>query len=113
VYVPIIALLHSAPASPELLFCLNAKDLPTLRTVAPSVGAFLKGCKGAWEHYLVSALYDANKSDSELSESGKKTCEEYFEKTKGAWEVGLALVLNKLCKKFAGPFALGAPHHAG
>jgi len=60
----------------------------------------------------VSALYDANKSDSELSESGKKTCEEYFEKTKGAWEVGLALVLNKLCKKFAGPFALGAPHHA-
>jgi hypothetical protein len=137
----IIALLHSAPASPELLFYLNARDLPALRKVAPSVRAFLKGRKGALEHYLseneakevrvsektktfwlekksttedlLSTLDDADKSDSELSESGRRAREEYFEKTKAAWEVGLALVLNKLCKEFAGPFALGAPRHAG
>jgi hypothetical protein len=137
----IITLLHSAPASPELLFYFNAQDLPTLRTVAPSILAFLKGRKGALEHYLaeneskevrvsektkafwlekksttedlLSALDDADKSDSELSESGRKAREEYFEKTKAAWEVDLALVLNKLCKEFVGPFALGAPRHAG
>ncbi|KAF8485586.1 hypothetical protein F5888DRAFT_1894235 [Russula emetica] len=96
---------HARATSVPRMLSLVALNLPTLRTVAPSVGAFLKGCKGAWEHYL--AENDSKKSDSELSESGKKTCEEYFEKTKGAWEVGLALVLNKLCKKFAGPFALG------
>jgi hypothetical protein len=137
----LITLLHSAPASPELLFYLNARDLPALRTVAPSVLAFLKGRKGALEHYLaeneskevrvsektkvfwlekkseteglLSTLDDADKSESELSESGRKAREEYFEKTKAAWEVGLALVLNKLCKEFVGPFALGAPRHAG
>jgi hypothetical protein len=136
----IITLLHSAPASPELLFHLNARDLPGLRTVAPSVLAFLKGRKGALERYLaeneskevrisektkkfwlekkdetedlLSVLDDANKSDSELSESKRKAREEYFDKTKAVWEVGLALVLNKLCKEFVGPFALGAPRHA-
>ncbi|KAF8506674.1 hypothetical protein F5888DRAFT_1791086 [Russula emetica] len=131
----IITLLHSAPASPESLFCLNARDLPALRTVAPSVRAFLKGRKGSLERYLaeneskevrvsektrtfwlekksatedlLSVLDDTDKSDSELSESGRKAREEYFEKTKAAWEVGLALVLNQLCKEFVGPFALG------
>jgi len=131
----VIALLHSAPASPELLFYLNARDLPALRTIAPSVSNFLKGRKGALERYLAeneskevrvsektksfwlekksatedlqSAFDDADKSDSELSESGRKTREEYFEKTKAAWEVDLALVLNKLCTEFIGPFALG------
>jgi hypothetical protein len=136
----IITLLHSAPASPELLFYLNARDLPVLRTVAPSVLAFLKGRKGALERYLsenetkevrvsektktfwlekksatedsLPALEDADKSDSELSESGRKAREEYFEKTKEAWEVDLASVLNELCKEFVGPFALGTPRHA-
>lgn len=137
----IITLLHSTPASPELLFYFNARDLPALRTVTPSVSAFLRGRKGALEHYLaeneskevrvsektktfwlekksetedlLSTLNDADKSDSELTESGRKSREKYFENTKAAWEVGLALVLNKLCKEFAGPFALGAPRHAG
>ena len=137
----LIALLHSAPASPEQLFYLNAKDLPALKKVAPSILTFLKGRKEALEHYLaenetkevrvsektrtfwvekknasedlLSALNDADKGDSELSESGRKAREEYFEKTKAAWEVSLALVLNKLCKEFAGPFALGAPRHVG
>lgn len=137
----IITLLHSAPASPELLFYLNARDLFELRKVAPGVLAFLKGRKGALERYLaeneskevrisektkkfwlekkdeteylLSVLDDADKSDSELSESGRKAREEYFEKTKAAWEVGLALVLNKLCKESVGPFTLGAPRHAG
>jgi hypothetical protein len=123
-----------------LLFYLNARDLPVLRTVAPSVLAFLKGRKGALELYLTEneskevrvsektktfwlekksatehslpALEDADKSDSELSESGRKAREEHFEKTKAAWEVDLASVLNKLCKEFVGPFALGAPRHA-
>lgn len=107
----------------------------------PSVSAFLRGRKGALEHYLaeneskevrvsektkafwlekkgetedlLSTLNDVDKSDSEFIESGKKACEKYFENTKAAWEVGLALVLNKLCKEFVGPFALGAPRHAG
>jgi hypothetical protein len=137
----IIALLHSGPASPELLFYFNARDPPALRTAAPSISAFLKGRKEALGRYLAEdeskeihvsektkkfwlektsatedllpAFDDADKSDSELSESGRKAREEYFEKTKAAWEVGLALVLNKLCKEFAGPFALGAPRHAG
>jgi len=132
----IIGLLHSSPASPEQLFYLNAKDLPALRKIAPSVSAFLKGRKGALERYLeenetnevrvsektksfwlekkseiedlLTPLDEADKSDTELSESGRKTREEYFEKTKAAWEVGLALVLNKLTKELlAGPFALG------
>jgi hypothetical protein len=137
----IITLLHSAPASPELLFYLNGKDLPALRTVVPSVSTFLKGRREAIERYLaedetkevhvsektkkfwlekksatedlLSALDDADKSESELSESGRKAREEYFEKTKAAWEVSLAVVLNKLCKEFVGPFALGAPRHDG
>lgn len=111
-----------------------------LRTVAPGVLAFLKGRKEALERYLseneskevrvsektktfwldqksatedlLLALEDADKSDSELSESGRKAREEYFEKTKAAWGVDLAFVLNKLCKEFVGPFALGAPRHA-
>jgi len=137
----IIALLHSAPASLELLFYLNARDLPALRTITPVVSGFFKGRKGALERYLaendskevrvsektnsfwlekksatedlLTVLDDADKSNLELSESGRKTREEYFQKTKAAWEVGLALVLNKLCKEFAGPFALGTPRHAG
>jgi hypothetical protein len=135
----IITLLHSAPASPELLFYFNARDLPALRTAALGVSAFLKGRKEALERYLAEdefkevhvsektkkfwlekkgatedllpALDDADKSDSELSESGRKAREEHFEKTKAAWEVGLAVVLNKLCEEFAGPFALGTPRH--
>ena len=135
----IITLLHSSPASPELLFYLNAKDLPALRTVAPSVSTFLKGRKEALDGYLaeneakevrvsektkafwlenksatedlLTALDEADKSESELSESGRKAREEYFEKTKAAWEVGLADVLNKLSKDLAVPFALGTPRH--
>ena len=137
----IIDLLHFEVASPGYLFQWNARDLAALRTVAPSVSAFLKGRKRALEHYLaeneskevrvsektktfwlekksaieelLSPFDDADKSDSELSESGKKTREEYFEKTRLAWEVGLAAVLNKLCKELIGPFALGAPRRAG
>ena len=120
---------------------MNARDLPALQTAAPSISAFLKGRKEALERYatedeskevrvsektrtfwsekksetedLLSALDGADKSDSDLSESGRKARTEYFEKTKAAWEVGLALVLNKLCKEFVGPFVLGAPRHTG
>ena len=131
----IIALLHSDAASPELLFHSNARDLPALRTIAVGLSAFLKGRTEALARYLtedetkevrvsektrtfwlekksvtedfLSVLDDADKSDSELSEIGRKAREEYFEKTKAAWEVGLALVLNNVCKEFVGPFALG------
>jgi len=135
-------LLHSSPASPELLFYSNAKDLPALRKIAPSISAFLKGRKGALELHLaenetkevrvsektksfwlekksaiedlLTPLDEADKSDTELSESGRKAREEYFEKTKAAWEVGLGAVLNKLTKELVtGPFALGTPHHVG
>jgi hypothetical protein len=137
----IIALIHSSPASPELLFYFNAKDSTTLKKVSPSVSGFLKGRKGAIERYLVEdeaneihvsdktkkfwlekknatedllpALDEGDKSESELSEAGKKAREEYFEKTKAAWEVGLALVLTKLSKELDGPFALGMPRHGG
>jgi hypothetical protein len=123
-----------------LLFYLNAKDLPALRAVAPSISSFLKGRKKALDGYLTEneakevrvsektkafwlekksatedlliAMDEADKDESELSESGRKAREEYFEKTKAAWEVGLAVVLNKLSKDLVGPFALGAPHHA-
>jgi len=131
----IIALVHSSPASPELLFYFNARDSTTLKTVSPSISAFLKGRKGALERYLAEnetneirvsektkrfwqekkgtteellvALDEADKSESELSEAGKKAREEYFESTKAAWELGLGLVLTKLCKELVGPFALG------
>jgi len=131
----IITLLHSSPASPELLFYLNAKDLAALRTVAPSISTFLKGRKEALDCYvaeneanevrvsektktfwlekksakedLLTALDEADKGESELSESGRKAREEYFENTKAAWEVGLAVVLNKLSEDLAMPFALG------
>ena len=132
-------MLHSSPASPELLFYLNAKDLLALRAVAPSVSSFLKGRKEALGHYLAEneakevrvsektkafwlereratedlliALDEADKNESELSESGRKARVEYFEKTKAAWEDGLAVVLNNLSKDLVGPFALGAPCH--
>ncbi|KAH9081630.1 hypothetical protein EDB83DRAFT_2333937 [Lactarius deliciosus] len=131
----IIALIHSSPASPELLFYFNAGDSTTLKTVSPSISAFLNGRKGALEHYLaedeakeirvsektkkfwlekkstteelLASLDEADKSEPDLSEGGKKAREEYFEKTKAAWEVGLALVLTKLSKELVGPFALG------
>jgi len=134
----IITLLHSPPALPELLFYLNAKDLPALRTVAPSVSTFLNGRKEALDRYLaeneanevrvsektkafwlekksttenlLTVLDEADKSESELSDSGRKAREEYFEKTKAAWG-GLADVLNQLSEDIAGPFALGAPRH--
>jgi len=47
-----IMLIHSTPTSPEFLFYYNARDLPALRTVAPSISASLKGRKGALERYL-------------------------------------------------------------
>jgi glutathione S-transferase len=131
----IIALVHSSPASPELLFYFNARDSTTLKTVSPSVSGFLKGRKGAVERYLAEdeaneirvsektrkfwlekkdatvdllvALDESDKSESELSEAGKKAREEYFENTKAAWQVGLALVLTKLSSELIGPFALG------
>lgn len=126
----IIALIHSSPASPELLFYFNAGDSTTLKTVSPSVTAFLKGRKGALEHYLAedeaSEIRVSEKTkkfwlekkgtteellasldEADKSEGGKKAHEEYFEKTKAAWEVGLALVLTKLSKELVGPFALG------
>jgi hypothetical protein len=107
----IIALVHSSPASPESLFYFNARDSATLKTVSPSVSAFLKGRKGALERYLaenetseirvsektkrfwqekknateellVATLDEADKSESDLSDGGKKAREEYFEKTK-------------------------------
>jgi hypothetical protein len=136
----IINLLHSPPASPEWLFYLNARDPSALKTIAPGVSAFLKGRKEALERYLaeneineirvsektkafwlekknatedlLTSLDEADKSDADLSESGRKAREEYFEKTKAAWEVGLALVLTKLSKELVGPFALGTPRHA-
>jgi len=131
----IITLVHSPPASPESLFYYNARDSTTLKTVSPSVSAFLKGRKGALERYLaenetseirvsektkrywqekknateelLATLGEADKSESDLSEDGKKAREEYFEKTKATWEVGLALVLTNLGKELVGPFALG------
>jgi glutathione S-transferase len=131
----IIALVHSSPASPELLFYFNARDSATLKTVSPSVSTFLKGRKTALEHYLAEnetkeirvsektkkfwqekkntteellvVLDEADKSESELSEEGKKAREGYFESTKAAWELGLALVLNKLSDEIVGPFTLG------
>ncbi|KAI0275089.1 hypothetical protein BC834DRAFT_850983 [Gloeopeniophorella convolvens] len=131
----IITLIHSAPASPELLFYMNARDPAALRTAAPSIATFLRGRKEALEHYLaenetkeirisektkvfwlekkkatddlLAAPGQAEKSDAELSEEGKKARAEYFENTKAAWEVGLALVLNKLNKELVGPFTLG------
>ncbi|KAI0001591.1 hypothetical protein BJV77DRAFT_968756 [Russula vinacea] len=98
----IIALLHSDSASPELLFHLNARDLPALRTAAVGVSAFLKGRKEALVRYLAEdetkevrvsektrTFWLEKKSatensclDSELSETGRKAREEYFEKTK-------------------------------
>lgn len=118
---------------------MNGKDLPALRTVAPSVSTFLKGRKDALDRYLaeneakevrvsektkafwlekksatedlLTALDEADKSESELSESGRKAREEYFEKARAGWEDGLAVVLDKLNKDLAVPFALGAPRH--
>jgi hypothetical protein len=119
---------------------LNARDPSALKTAAPSVSAFLKGRKEALERYLaedevnqirvsektrafwsekkdtteglLTTLDEADKSDADLSESGKKAHEEYFKKTKAMWEVGLAQVLTQLSKEVVGPFALGAPRHA-
>lgn len=131
----IIALVHSSPASPELLFYFNARDSTTLKTVSPSVSTFLKGRKTALERYLAEnetneisvsektktfwqekknttvellvALDSADKSESDLSDEGKKARNEYFESTRAAWELGLALVLNKLSEELVGPFTLG------
>jgi hypothetical protein len=137
----IITLLHSSPASPELLFYLNARDSHTLKMVAPGISAFLKGRQEALERYLaenetseirvsektktfwlekknvtedlLTALVEADKNDQDLSESGRKAREEYFDKAKATWQVGLALVLTNLGKELVGPFALGASRHAG
>lgn len=137
----IIALVHSSPASPELLFYFNARDSATLKTVSLSVSAFLNGRKGALERYqaedavneirvsektkrfwlekknategMLTTFAESDKSESDLSEAGKKAREEYFEKTKAAWEVGLALVLTQLSKELIGPFALGMPRRCG
>jgi outer membrane usher protein FimD/PapC len=137
----LIALVHSSPASPESLFYFNARDSTTLKTVSPSISAFLKGRKMALERYqaenetneirvsektkkfwqekkdateeLLVALDGADKSESELSEEGKKARGEYFESTKAAWDLSLALVLKKLSEEVVGPFALGMPRHGG
>jgi hypothetical protein len=79
--------------------------------VSEKTKAFWLEKKSATEDLLM-ALDEADKDESELSESGRKARVEYFEKTKAAWEVGLATVLNELSKDLVGPFALGAPRHA-
>ncbi|KAI0296168.1 hypothetical protein BC826DRAFT_908571 [Russula brevipes] len=131
----IITLVHSGVASPDALFCLNARDLPALRAIAPSVSAFLKGRKQTLERHLAEneskevrvsektntfwlekkraiealliVLDQADKSDSELSESGRTARQEYFDKSKAIWEVDLAVVLNNVSKELVGPYALG------
>lgn len=131
----IISLIHSDPASPELLFYLNARDQPGLQQVAQTVLPFLKGRSDALSRYLaenesnpvrvsektktfwlekkqatddlLGAVQYADKSDAELDAAAKTKRVEYFENTKVAWEVGLALVLEKLSKEIVGPFVLG------
>lgn len=49
----------------------------------------------------------ASKGEEELGEEEKRARKEYFENTKAAWEVGLAVVLQKISKDLVGPYALG------
>lgn len=129
------ALLHSAPASPELLFLFNARDTASLRAVVPTLLPFLQGRYAALNRYLkeneaseirvsektrafwvekqrttgevLKVVEAAGKEEAELGEEEKKARQEYFENTKAAWEVGLALVLQKISKDLVGPYALG------
>ncbi|KAI0322631.1 hypothetical protein OF83DRAFT_1167332 [Amylostereum chailletii] len=131
----ITTLLHSGPASPELLFFMNARNSAELEKVTGTVLPFLKGRKEALERYLsqnetspvrvsektsqfwrekkqsteglLAIIEAAGKNEGELDEAGKKAREEYFENTKAAWEVGLSLVLTKLSAELIGPYALG------
>ncbi|KAI0032760.1 hypothetical protein K488DRAFT_78322 [Vararia minispora EC-137] len=131
----IIQLLHSGPASPELLFFMNARNDAELKGVAATVRPFLEGRKEAldgflsqnatnevrasqktrkfWEdkkeaaERLLAVFVTADKSEAELDETDKKVRAEYYENSKAAWEVGLGLVLTKLSAEMRGPFALG------
>ncbi|THH19728.1 hypothetical protein EW146_g1481 [Bondarzewia mesenterica] len=131
----IIDLVHAGPASPELLFYMNARDSSTLHSVSKTVLPFLRGRCDALDRYLsdnksssisvsektktfwlekkrateemLITMSDAGKADAELSDAGKKYRQDYFDNTKAAWEVGLALVLTKLTKELVGPYALG------
>ena len=131
----IINLIHSGPASPEVLFFFNARDVPTLRSVSKSILPFLRGRNDALARYLsenetnpirvsektkkfwnekkrtteemLTAMASADKDDAQLSAADKKAREEYFESTKAAWEVGLSLALTQLSKELIGPYSLG------
>ncbi|VDB84946.1 unnamed protein product [Peniophora sp. CBMAI 1063] len=120
----IITLLHSAPASPELLFLMNARDASVLSTYSQTLRPFLSGriealssfassqesanvkvsakTRAFWEEKKVAAQKLLNGVESE-----GKDREEYFENSKAAWEVGLGAVLNKLSAEIVGPFTLG------
>jgi hypothetical protein len=131
----LIALLHSGPASPELLFFMNARNDEELKRAAKTVLPFVQGRKAALEGFLeqneasevrvsqktkkfwedkrsnaasiAAVLALADKSTGELDKEAKRARAEYFENTKAAWEVGLALVLTKLSTEMLGPYALG------
>lgn len=91
--------------------CLAENETNEIR-VSEKTKKFWQEKKTTTDELLV-ALDEADKSESELSEEGKKARDEYFESTKAAWELGLALVLNKLSEEIVGPFALGTPRHGG
>ncbi|THH04733.1 hypothetical protein EW146_g10099 [Bondarzewia mesenterica] len=48
----IIDVVHAGPASPELLFYMNARDSSTLQSVSKTVLPFLRGRCDALDHYL-------------------------------------------------------------
>ncbi|KZV63299.1 hypothetical protein PENSPDRAFT_657433 [Peniophora sp. CONT] len=120
----IISLLHSAPASPELLFLMNARDTTTLSTYSSTLRPFLAGRAAALTEFAQAqenagikvssktrAFWEEKKVAAEkliaaVDAEGKER-EEYFENSKAAWEVGLGAVLNKLSAEIAGPFTLG------
>jgi hypothetical protein len=80
--------------------------------VSEKTNTFWLEKKSAIEVLLI-VLDQADKSDSELSESGRTARQEYFDKSKAIWEVGLAVVLNNVSKELVGPYALGAPRCVG
>ncbi|THH06020.1 hypothetical protein EW146_g9741, partial [Bondarzewia mesenterica] len=97
----IIDVVHAGPASPVLLFYMNARDSSTLQSVSKTVLPFLCGRCDALDHYLsdnksssisisektktfwlkkkrateelLIMMSDAGKADAELSDAGKKS----------------------------------------
>ncbi|KAJ7900320.1 hypothetical protein B0H14DRAFT_3080656 [Mycena olivaceomarginata] len=131
----LLDILHTEEVSPETLKFINARDSPSLKTLAKTIGPLLVGRQKAlaeciadseagkvqasekvkrfWQdkqsetEALLALLRAADKDDAALDSAEKTKREEFFARAKEVWQVAVKNAVVKLNKEITGPYALG------